>query len=223
MLNDQVTNSAAGKPFWHKIILKKFYAPAVVAFAVIASLAAAFLIAREGYVLGLILFCALIALPVLYATVAYPEFGIVTLIVVSFFINFASRFLPEPTPIGLVMDALTWLLILGFFVRKKNEKGWAYFKNPITYWTLVWIGYNIFEIVNPVSPSILEWVFTVRTVGIILLMYFVFLYHIRTIEFVRLLIKIWLVLAFISALQGFQQENIGLLSFESEWLHRFPE
>jgi hypothetical protein len=223
MLSDQVRNSASGKPFWHKIIIKKFSAPVVIAFAVIASLAATFLIAREGYALGLILICVLIGLPVLYATVVYPEFGIVTLIVVSFFINFSSRFLPEPTPIGLVMDALTWLLILGFFVRKKNEKGWAIFKNPITTWTIVWIGYNIFEIINPASPSILEWVFTVRTVGIILLMYFVFLYHIRTIEFVRLLIRVWLVLAFISALQGFQQENFGLFSFENEWLHRFPE
>ena len=223
MLNEQVRNSAPDKPFWHKIIIKKFSAPLVIVFVAITCLATTFLIAREGYVLALVVLCALIAMPVLYATVVYPEFGIVTLIVVSFFINFASRFLPEPTPIGLVMDALTWLLILGFFVRKKNEKGWAYFKNPITYWTVVWIGYNIFEIINPVSPSILEWVFTVRTVGIILLMYFVFLYHIRTIEFVRLLIRIWLVLAFISALQGFQQENIGLFSFESEWLHRFPD
>ena len=223
MLNDQVTNSAAKKPFWHKIIVNKFSAPVVIVFVVIASLAATFLIAREGYELGLILVCALIGLPVLYATVVYPEFGIVTLIVVSFFINFSSRVLPEPTPIGLVMDAITWLLILGFFVRKRKEKGWAYFKNPITYWTLIWIGYNIFEIFNPVSPDILEWVFTVRTVGIILLMYFVFLYHIRTIKFVRLLLKIWLVLAFISGLQGFQQEYWGLFPFENEWLHRFPE
>jgi O-antigen ligase len=223
MRNDQVRNSAVQKPFWHKIILKKFSAPIVIAFAIIASLAAAFLIAREGYVLGLIILCALIGTPVLYATVAYPQFGIIILIVVSFYINFLSRLLPEDTPIGLIMDALTWLLILGFFVRMKKEKNWAYFKNPITYWTLIWIGYNIFEIINPASPSILEWVFTVRTVGIILLMYFVFLYHIRTIEFIRLLIKIWLILAFFAALQGFQQENFGLFSFESQWLHRFPE
>lgn len=223
MLNEQVTHSAAKKPFWQKIIIKKFSAPVVIAFAVLASLAATFLIAREGYVPGLILICALVSLPVLYATVVYPEFGIIALIVVSFFINFASRFLPEPTPIGLVMDAITWLLILGFFVRKRKERGWAYFKNPITYWTLVWIGYNIFELFNPVSPTMLEWVFTVRTVGIILLMYFIFLYHIRSIAFVRLLIKLWLVLAFIAALQGLVQEYWGLLPFENEWLHRYPE
>ena len=95
MLNDQVRNSTTGKPFWHKIIIRKFSAPIVIAFAVIISLAAAFMIAREGYVLGIILICALVGLPILYATVVYPEFGIVTLIVVSFFINFASRFLPR--------------------------------------------------------------------------------------------------------------------------------
>jgi O-antigen ligase len=223
MLNDQVTNNASDKTFWHKIIVKKFFAPAVIVFVIIACLGVTFVIAREGYVMGLIVICGLIALPVCYATVVNPEFGIIALIIVAFYINFSSRFLPEPTPIGLVMDAMTYLLILGFFVRKKHEEGWEYFKNPITYCILIWLGYNIFEVLNPESPSVLEWVFTVRTVAFIMLMYFVFLYHIRTKKFIKLLLKIWLVLAFISGLQGFQQEHIGLFPFENEWLHRFDE
>jgi len=223
MLNDQVENNVPRKSLWHKIIINKFSAPIVILFVLAASLAVSFIIAREGYVIGAVILVALVALPIGYATVVYPEFGIITLITTSFFINFSSRFLPEPTPIGLVMDALTYLLILGFFVRQKREKNWKFFDNPITYFILVWIGYNFFEIINPSSPSVLEWVFTVRTVGVIMLMYFVFLFHIRSKESIRRLIKLWIVLAFIGGVSGFQQEHFGLLPFEHSWLYRFPE
>jgi len=223
MLNDRVENNVLQKTFWQKIIVKKISAPAVIIFLVISCLFITFVIAREGYIIGAVIICALMALPIGYATVVYPQFGIITLIVVAFFINFASRFLPEPTPIGLVMDAMTYLLILGFFVRQKKEKDWSYFKNPITYFILIWIGYNFFEVINPESPSILEWVFTVRTVGVIMLMYFVFLFHIRTKENIRLILKVWIILAFLSALSGFQQEHIGLFPFEHDWLYRYPD
>jgi hypothetical protein len=223
MPNDQVRNNAPGKTLWDKVILQKFSSPVVILFLILASLSISFIIAREGYLSGIILLCGIIGLPVAYATVVYPEFGIVILMITSFFINYASRFVPENFPIGLVMDALTYLLILGFFIKQKNDKQWGYFKNPITYFILIWIGYNLFEVINPNAASILAWVFTVRTVGFIMLMYFIFLYHIRTKEFIKLLIKIWLGLELLGAISGFQQEHLGLFPFEHEWLYRDPE
>jgi hypothetical protein len=223
MLNDQVINNEQKKTLWDRIIIKKISAPIVILFLIFTSLFSAFLVAREGYVIGAIILCAIIAFPIAYATVVYPKFGIITLIIVSFFINYSSRLLPEPTPIGLVMDFLTYLLIIGFFVRQREERNWAYFHNPITYFIIVWIGYNLFEVINPNSPSILEWVFTVRTVGFVMLMYFVFVFHIRTKEFIKLLLKIWLFFTFLSGLSAFQQEHIGLFPFEHDWLYRVPE
>lgn len=223
MPDDQVINNGTKKTFWDKLIIQKLSAPVIIVFLICTSLAVSYVIASEGYVAGLVILCVIVALPVAYATVAYPKFGIMALITISFFINYSSRLLPETTPIGLVMDALTYLLILGFFVKNKSDKQWDYFKNPITYFTLAWLGYNLLELINPDSPSVLEWVFTVRTVGVIMLMYFVFLYHIRTKEFIKLLIKLWLVLELIAAFSGLQQEHFGLFGFESEWLHRFPE
>jgi hypothetical protein len=223
MVNDQVGNNEQKKTLLDKIISEKFSKPIVIISLILASLFISLIVARGGYVAGLIILCFIIASPIAYATVAYPQFGITVLIVISFFINYISRLLPEDTPIGLVMDALTYLLIIGFFVQQKKEKIWSYFDNTITWFTLAWIGYNIFEIINPNSPSILEWVFTVRTVGFIMLMYFVFVRHIHTKEFIKQLLKIWLMLAFIGALSAFQQEHFGLLPFENTWLHRNPD
>ena len=223
MLNDGVRNNVQKTSFWGRLIVKKFEAPAVIIFALLASLFLTFVIAQGGYQTGIVAICGLIGLPIAYATVVYPKFGIITLIIISFFINYTSRFLPETTPIGLVMDLWTYLLILGLFVKMKKDKQWGYFNNPITYFLLAWLGYNMLEILNPVSPTILEWVFTVRTVAFIMLMYFVFLYHIRTKEFIKLLIKIWLALDVIGAISGIQQEFFSLFPFEHSWLYSEPD
>jgi len=223
MQNDRLENNIQRKTFLQKIVVKKLAAPAVIIFLLLISIMISAVIARQGYVTGVIILCGVLALPAVYAVAAWPEFGIVALIVASFLINYSSRFLPESTPIGLVMDALTYLLILGFFIRQKREKDWSYFDNPISYFVLIWIGYNLFEVINPSSPSILEWVFTVRTVGFLMLMYYIFLFHIRTKKFIKFLLKLWLLLAVISAISGFQQEHFGLLSFEHDWLYRVPE
>src|ERR1700761_3677583 len=176
---DRAENRALKKSVWDRLVLQKLSAPVVFVFLITCSLGIAYLVAREGYVTGMIILCAIIALPTAYAVVAYPNIGIILLLIVAFFINYSSRFLPEPTPIGLVMDAMTYLLLLGLFIKMKDDKHPEYFRNPISYFTLAWLGYNLLEVLNPSSPTILEWVYTVRTVAFIMLMYFVFLYHIR--------------------------------------------
>jgi hypothetical protein len=223
MLTARTRENIPKKTFWNKIIIRKFSAPIVIAFLVLSSLFITVLIARGGYVTGLLILCGILGIPAALATVIYPKFGISVLLIVSFFINYSSRLLPEDTPIGLVMDTLTYLLILGFFVKQRQEKDWSYFNNPISWFVLIWLGYNLFEVLNPSSPSILEWVYTIRTVGVIMLMYFVFLQHIRSKEFIRFLLKLWLFLNVIAALSGLQQEFWGLLPFEQVWLHRSPE
>ncbi|MDB5139431.1 MAG: hypothetical protein JWR12_1347 [Mucilaginibacter sp.] len=222
MLNEETRNIKPKSPFLDSILAKKISAPVIILLLVLASLSASYIIAREGYEFGLIILCVIIGLPAAWATIVYPKFGIITLIIASFFINYVSRFLPEEMPIGLVMDALTYLLIIGFFVKQKQENNWSYFDNPISYFILVWLGYNLLEIINPSSPSIWEWVYTVRTVGFLMLMYFVFVFHIRTKKFIKLLLKLWLILEFLGGLSGLQQEHFGLLPFEHDWLFRDP-
>lgn len=223
-MHDEPAIGKIGKEsFWKKIISKKLYAPVIIIFLLSASLFISLVIAREGFVAGIVILCGMIGLPLAWATVVKPEFGIAMLIIAAFFINFSSRFLPENTPIGLVMDVLNYLLLLGFFVRQKKEHDWSYFNNPISYFILIWIAYNFIEVINPASPNILEWVYTVRTVGFIMLMYFIFVYHIRTKEYIRFIIKLWLFLELVAVVSAFQQEHIGLLPFEHHWLYEEPE
>ena len=224
MSNDRIRNSAPKKSIWENIIIHKFSKPLVLLFLLFASLLISFLIARQGMAIGILILVMLIALPTLYAVVAYPKFGIIIFIIASFFINyqlFLSQFPPD-TPVGLIMDILTYLLILGFFVKQKGEKDWKYFKDPISYFILAWLGYNLLEVINPAASSVLAWVYTVRTVAVLMLLYFVFVFQIRSKNYIKLLFKVLLALEFLTGVSAFIQEKVGFFAFETKWLNAEP-
>lgn len=187
------------------------------------ALVIAFIVVKGGIIAAGALLVIFVGIPVVLGIVAYPKFGIAIYIFVAFFLNYVAEVVPEDVPIGILLDAITYLLIFGFFLKKKYDSGWEYFKNPISYLVLAWLGYNLFEAINPASPSILAWVYTVRTVGFLILTFFIFVYQIRSVEYIRFLFKLWLLFALIAAISGFQQENIGLFPFEKTWYYSDPE
>lgn len=205
-----------------RLLIQKFSNPYMVGLLVLCALFVSVVTYKLGFIGAGAIIILIIGIPTLFAIVAYPEFGISVLIIGSFFINYVSEFLPEDVPIGTLLDAITYLLILGFFVKQKTENNWSYFKNPISALIIIWLGYNMVEIANPSAASVLAWIYTVRTVGFIMLMYFVFVYHIRSINFIKYLFKLWLLLDVIAAISAFQQEKFGFLSFEQKWLYADP-
>ncbi|MBB5394218.1 O-antigen ligase [Mucilaginibacter sp. AK015] len=222
MLNNQVQKAGFITNFFRKLISGGIPTYKMVLLLLPVALFIAVAIAVGGLVAAGGLLVVFVGIPVVLGIVAYPKFGIAVLMVVSFFLNYVSEFVPPETPTGIILDAITYLLIFGFLLKFKYDKDWSYFKNPISYLVLAWLAYNFLEVINPVSPSILAWVYTVRTVGFIMLMYFIFVYQIRSVETIRFLLKLWLVLAFLSALSGFQQENFGLFGFEKTWYYSDP-
>ena len=224
MADDRTRENVPKRTIWQNIVIHKFSKPVVVIFLLLASLFISFVIARQGMVAGVLILILIVALPLVYCSVAYPKFGIILFIIAAFFINYQLilSLVPPDTPIGLVMDALTYMLILGFFIKQKNERNWAYFNDPISYFILAWLIYNMLEVINPAAASVLAWVYTVRTVAVLMLLYFVFVFQIRTKDYIKLLFKVWLILEFICGMAAFIQENIGFFGFESRWLNSDP-
>src|ERR1700754_1418685 len=222
MQRDQTGNREIKQTFWQKLIDQKFSNPFVPFSLLVFSLFSSFVVYKFGIIGSVGILVLIIGLPALLATVIYPKFGITVLILASFFINYVSEFLPDEVPIGTLLDGITYLLILGFFIKQRKEQDWTYFKNPISYVIILWMAYNLFEVLNPVAPAILAWVYTVRTVGFIMLMYFVFVFHIRSVSFLKFLFKLWLALATVAAVSAFQQENFGFFGFEKKYLYADP-
>lgn len=222
MFNSQATTGRKKESFWDEIMTKKLYSPKVWLFLLSMSVMFSYLILKEGKIGIALCGTIIIGLPLVLGVVAYPKFGIVVLLVTAYLLFFFGKLSLGKHPIGLVMDALEYLLIAGFFIKQKFRKKWDMFANPISYLIIAWIVYNLIEVINPNAASVLAWVYTVRTVAIILLMYFVFVFQITEVSFIKLLIKIWLGLSVFGAIWGYIQEIHGYFNFEWAWLRLDP-
>src|SRR5690606_29753685 len=71
--------------------------------------------------------------------------------------------------------------------------------------------------------SRMAWLYTIRSVAAVMIMYFVFVYHIRSVDFIRLILKIWIVLSLIGVVYAFWQEFVGFLPFEKAFINSDPK
>jgi putative inorganic carbon (hco3(-)) transporter len=210
------------KHLWNNILLHKLAQPAALIFLLAVSLLSGFLIYKLGILAAVLVIIALAGPPLVYAVVMFPKFGIIVLFVAAYLLFVPMKMDMHGFPLGTVMDGLEYLLILGFFIQQKKDRAWSLFKDKLTLVVLIWICYNFLEVLNPESVSFLAWIFTIRTTAVIILMYFVFVYQIRDAAYIKLLFKIWIVLATIGALNGIKQEYFGYFSSESSYLYNDP-
>jgi O-antigen ligase len=178
-------------------------------------------IAGFGTLFTAVLVGILIGLPLVYAIVCIPSFGILFLLVMSYFIFGVIR-LGFDFPVGTLMDGIELLLLIGLLIKPATPNEWRMQKDPVSIMIWIWIGYNILELVNPASISSLAWLYTIRSVAFVMIMYFVFRQRVRSLAFVRLLLNCWLLLSLLTALYAFKQEYIGFSAAEEEYLHSDP-
>lgn len=164
----------------------------------------------------------IISLPFLYAVIVIPSFGIFALLVASYLIFGIIR-IGFNFPVGTLMDGIEWMLLIGLLVKPKLPGTWSLSKDSVGMLALLWVFYNIIEVLNPSAASYDAWLYTIRSVGIVVLMYFVFRYHIRSVQLVRFLLYTWLALAFLAALYAFKQEYIGFSVKEAQYIHDNPD
>jgi hypothetical protein len=210
------------KALWKDVLLRKLAQPVILLVLLLVSLLSGVLIYKQGTIAAVFIFIAMIGPPIIYGVLFYPKFGIITLFVAAYLLYIPMKIDMQGFPLGTVMDLLEFLLIIGFFIQQKKDHQWHYFNNKLSYIVLIWILYNFLEVLNPDSISILAWIFTIRTTAIVILMYFVFVYQIRDVSFIKLLFKIWIVLATVGALNGIKQEYFGYFTSESNYLYSDP-
>lgn len=198
--------------------VEKLYSKTGIALLIIAGVIIAIGTALMGPAFGILLTFAVAALPLLYGIIARPKFGIVVLIIMAYMLFVLGQFGIDG-PVGTIMDCLQVLLAIGVLIKIKAEKNWSYFKGPITTVVLIWLGYNLLEVVNPSATSRMAWVYTVRPVAIVTLSYFVFMYNIRSVKYLKIVFKLWLILTIIGAAYGFKQEYIGFNQHETDYLN----
>lgn len=158
-----------------------------------------------------------IGLPVLIACMFNLKFGIIILLVISYFILGILRFIE--IPLGLLMDILIGSMFFGLVIKQIRTRDWSLASNVITIMILVWLSYCVLEVFNPWAASKLAWMYTIRSMALLMLIYFVALYAFDDIKFLRLFLYVWIGLSLLAAIYGLYQEFVGLHPIELKWIN----
>ena len=199
----------------------KIFYVAIAVTLILVSIVATFVIKLYGLKGGIMPVILTFGIIFVYGVLRLPRFGVLALLVMAYFIMFIISMAFTEFPLGTVMDGMLALLVIGFFIQQKYYKNFKVFKNPVSYLILVWVVYNLIQVFNPNAASQLAWVYTIRSVAVVMLSYFIFSYYIISIKFIRSILIVWLSLAVFAALYAIKQEYIGFFPFE-EWNHFDP-
>jgi O-antigen ligase len=153
-----------------------------------------------------------------YFLFTWPVIGLYTAIALSFVLIGAGRYVKD-VPVGLGLDAVLILTFIALFINKFNEKvDWSPVNKDITYLSLIWFGYSLFQLVNPESQSVAAW-FSGRGVALYMfLMVPLTLLLINTNRKLDMLLYVWGALSILASLKGIMQLQIGLDAAEQGWL-----
>jgi hypothetical protein len=147
-----------------------------------------------------------------------PEIGLYTSIFLSFILLGLGRYAKD-VQVGLGLDAIlifTYIALL--FNRFKERMDWSPAKKDITYLSLIWFAYSLFEIVNPEARSFAAW-FSGRSLAL-----YMFLLVPLTLMFfhnkqkIYIFLYIWGIMSLLASLKGIMQVKFGVDYAEQGWL-----
>ena len=149
--------------------IKNTKTPTLFISLLIGALVIAFLVGSQGYIVGALIFVVLVGLPILYKSVIDVHFGLYVLTCYSYFLFFIARLLPFRLPMGVGVELLEIVLLVGILVaesRRQKRIDWSNFNNPVTYVFIFLQTYNVLQVFNPSAVSIAGWIVSTR--GIVL-------------------------------------------------------
>jgi O-antigen ligase len=206
-------------PFEYNTGSSRLSSPRAVLLVLLIISVLAFLSAK----LGMMSFALSVGLPIFlvygYFLFTWPVIGLYTAIAMSFVLIGAGRYVKD-VPVGLGLDAVLILTFIALFINKFKEKvDWSPVNKDITYLSLIWFGYSMFQLVNPESQSVAAW-FSGRGVALYMfLMVPLTLLLINTNRKLDILLYVWGALSILATLKGIMQLKIGLDAAEQGWLN----
>jgi putative inorganic carbon (hco3(-)) transporter len=163
----------------------------------------------------------IVALPMVFACMFYHQFGIIFTLILAFFVQFVGKL--TSAPIGTSLDGLMVLMVSGILISQVVKKDWSFAKDPISSLLLFWIYFNIFQVLNPSQESKMAWLFTVRSLAILNLLYFIACFAFSSLQRIKQILNLIVILATVTALYGLKQEFGGFSEAEKSWIYQDPE
>jgi O-Antigen ligase len=177
------------------------------------------IIAAKMELIGIgMLFSMLFISVFLYLLFTKPIIGIYTAVGLSFLLIGMGRYVKD-LQVGLGMDAILILTYLALFMNRFKERiDWKPANKDITFLSIVWLGYSLFQIVNPEAQSIAAW-FSGRGISVYMfLLAPLTLLLINTKRKLDIFLYTWGTFSILASLKGIMQLQFGLDAAEQAWL-----
>lgn len=153
-----------------------------------------------------------------------PLSGLYFTSVFSVFFALPGRFFHIQSPVGILVEVFTYVLLLAVLrmsaLKKENTTG--FWNNPISVLLMIIMIYYIVELANPANYSKLGWLFFFRKQISYLLFYFISYMVLSSYNKIKFFLKFWILLVLLIALYGIKQQLLGLANFEKSWLQSSP-
>ncbi len=206
-------------PFDRKTGSDRIKSPSVILLLVGLTVLSAWITSRMGLAAGF----GFIILPFvffyLYALFQQPIIGLYTAIALGFLILGSTRYI-KGVQVGLAMDGILVLTYVALIFNKFSERvDWSPVKKDVTLLAVIWLGYSMFELVNPEARSMEAWFTGMR--GISLYMFLIIpltLLFIDTNRKLNAIFYLWGIFSILVSLKGILQNTIGVDPFEKAWL-----
>jgi putative inorganic carbon (hco3(-)) transporter len=202
----------------HRIFTQKLNNPLGLMLLLGLTLPLSWMVATFDIKISGLFFLILAGVPLVLFCLFDLVFAMSLMLVVALAVPFAAKF--TNAPIGTLLDLLILLGAVGLLLRQIKERDWNFIKVPLSYMVLIWLYYNILQVLNPWAESKMAWLYTVRSVAVQQAVFFIGAYAFsNNRRGIMILLKLILAIGFISALYGLKQQFIGFSAGEEFWIY----
>lgn len=164
--------------------------------------------------LGAMMFMGVVVVgPLVFTALWKTQIGIFIMVVASFFLSVALRLVPD-IPVGIGLDLMILIMVSGSIYKMQYERNWSGLKSPLTVVLVIWVIYNLAQIVNPYAASRVAWFYVIRPAVGYLMLYFLVWQSMRTAKDTQRLFNFVLFLSAIAGVWGIYQGLFGYFSWE---------
>ena len=186
------------------------------------TLPVAWVLARFDLKISGLLFGGLIALPLVGLCLVNPVVGLFMMLFTGVMVVFGAKF--TGAPLGTALDLLILVSAVGILLRQIKERDWSFLKMPLSYMVGIWLYFNFLQVLNPEAESKMAWIYTVRSVAIQQVVFFIAAYSFRNhLKGLIFMLKAVLGACFIGALYGLKQQYFGFSPAEEAWIYADPK
>lgn len=189
----------------------------IVFFGILLAVLLAGVFAWGGLTNGLLMTAVLASIPVIMTAMVNHQFGLSLMLIIGFFVHFLSKY--SSAPAGISMDSLLFVMVFGLLLMQIHRRDWSFLNNSISFWVILWVGYNLLQGINPWAESKMAWLFTVRTMALMILVFFIASHNFNSLQKIKNILKLIIFLLLFAALYGLKQEYFGFSAAETNWVY----